>query len=377
MEQEDWQRALLGDLTEQAQRPGMQSAQASQPAVPLAAAPAPAPAWQAPVDSRPAQTPPPAYAPASPGPVDYPASVPLVAPDLVPIGRPPQRGDSVSRRAGRALRKLVASSTTQDVAQQSAVARAVQQPVLTGRQIVVTSIRGGAGKSTVTALLGSAYVHYRHDPVLMVAADPTLGTLPLRLGVESARWTLGDLARLVNPSMSFQQVLGYLVEAPAGGFVLPADTGRIGAPLDFPTFQTVITALRRYFAVSVVDCETLPGELARGALVSAHGRVIVAPATFEGVASTRSALDWMATLRRPVLPSTVVALVATGPEPGVDLARATAHLQVGGAGVVAVPYDRHLASGGVIQSRLLGERTREAAAKLAAEALTRAVESQR
>ena len=58
----------------------------------------------------------------------------------------------------------------------------MQQPVTTGRVVAVTCIRGGAGKSTVSALLGRTLNHYRHDPVLHVEADAALGTLPVPPG---------------------------------------------------------------------------------------------------------------------------------------------------------------------------------------------------
>jgi len=253
------------------------------------------------------------------------------------------------------------------------VGQQLQQPVTTGRQIVVTGVRGGAGKSTLAALLGSVYAHYRPDPVLVVEADSTLGTLPVRLGVESLRWTVEDLARVVAPSMRFDQITGYLAELPEGGWLLPCTRGQIGAQVSWKSYEMVAVALRRYFAVTVVDCESLPGELARSAMAGAQARVIVAPATLEGVTSTRPVLEWMASLPRPMLPSTVVALVATSPDTVLDPAAATEYLAVDGVRVVAVPYDRHLAAGGAIRLPLLARGTRDGVAALAAEVLGRAV----
>ena len=56
-----------------------------------------------------------------------------------------------------------------------------------------------------------------------------------------------------------------------------------------------------------------------------------------------------------------------------DLKAATAHLREAGVTVLPVPYDRHLAQGGPIQTALLGRATRRAAVSLAAEAMERAV----
>ena len=104
-------------------------------------------------------------------------------------GPPPAHGHSFTWRAARALKRLVTASAANEVAEVTRIAEVLQQPVTTGRQIAVTSIRGGAGKTTVAALLGTTYAHYRQDPVLLVEADPALGSLPLRLGAETLRWT--------------------------------------------------------------------------------------------------------------------------------------------------------------------------------------------
>ncbi len=301
-----------------------------------------------------------------------PQSAPTVDPRLaIALGRP-RHGDSAARRTGRSIRKLAASAG-RETSEQTRLAREVQRPVTTGRVIAVTSIRGGVGKSTVSALLARTFNHYRHDPVLALEADAALGTLPVRLGAESVRWAAADLAGILSPAMRLTDVTGYLVPVADGGWLLPAGQGRVGAPLDIPTYRTVTLALRRYFAVTVVDCESLPGEVARTAMDTAHARVVVAPMTAEGVNGTRVVLDWLARLPHSALATTVVALSANSPDTTLDLKTAAAHLRETGVTVVPLPYDRHLAQGGPIHTRMLGRNTRDAAVHLAAEAMHRAV----
>lgn len=344
------------------------------PAVPPAPAAPPTPAAPA---SPPEPASPPAPADrrpqARPQHLPAPTPVPPVDPRLALAQGRLRSGDPVTRRAGRTLRRLVAASASREVEEATEVARALQQPVTTGRQIAVSSIRGGAGKTTVAALLNLTFAHYRQDPVLAVEADPALGSLPIRLGAESVRWTCADVAQVVSPSMQFAEVTGYLVQLPEGGWLLPGSQGRIGTPLDIRAYRTVTMALRRYFGVTVVDCETLPGELARTALDTVQARVLVAPATLEGVASTRTVLDWMAAVPRPMLPGTVVALTESSPDTALDLDVARAHLAESGVEVMAIPYDRHLAAGGAIRTGLLAHSTRLAAGRLAAALLDRAV----
>ncbi|WP_461030240.1 hypothetical protein, partial [Streptomyces sparsus] len=274
--------------------------------------------------------------------------------------------------AGLLLRRLVASAA-RDTATATETAQAIQQTVTTGRQIAVTSIRGGSGKSTVAALLSLTYAHYRTDPVLTVEADPALGTLPRRLGATEVRWSCADLARIVDPSMKITELTGYLLPYAGGGWLLPGSQGSVGAQLDVDTYRIVMTSLRRCFGTTVVDCETLPAEVARTALTTTQARVLVCPATVEGVAATRTVLDWLGGLHRSMLPTTVVALTRTAPDTGLDLKAATDCLEAGGARVQVLPYDRHLAAGGEIRTDLLGQATREASAALAAAAMDRAV----
>ncbi|MFF2325498.1 MULTISPECIES: MinD/ParA family protein [unclassified Streptomyces] len=307
-----------------------------------------------------------AYAPGT-RPHRTPDSRPVVDQGLSGVGRKARRGEPFAARVARALRVSVSSSAAREVARTTATAETLQQPVTTGRQIAVTSIRGGAGKSTVAALLGTTYAHYRQDPVLFVEADPALGSLPLRLGAESLRWTTGDLAGIIEPQMSLLDVTGYLVQLPGNAWLLPGSQGQIGAMLDSRSYERVMVSLRRYFGVTVVDCETLPAEVARVALSAAQARVLAAPATLEGVTSTYAVLQWMQSLPRQVIAGTIVVLSELVPHPGLDLGEAVEKLKATGAGVQVLPYDRHLAAGGAIRTELLAHATRETATRLAAD----------
>ncbi|MFJ7946465.1 MinD/ParA family protein [Streptomyces sp. NPDC096354] len=333
------------------------------------AAPAPDPSYgyppqQAAHRTAPAQAS--AYTPTT-LPHHAPDSRPVVDKALVTAGRKPRHGQSFASRATRALRRTVSSSAAKEVAEITRIAEVLQQPVTTGRQISVTSIRGGAGKTTVAALLGTTYAHYRQDPVLVVEADPALGSLPLRLGAETLRWTIGDFADIVEPQMSLLDITGYLVQLPGNAWLLPGSQGQIGAMLGSKAYEGVMVSLRRYFGVTVVDCETLPAEVARVALSASQARVLTAPATLEGVTSTYSVLQWMQGLPQHVIAGTVVVLTELVPHPGLDLAEAAEKLRSTGASVQVLPYDRHLAAGGLIRTELLAHSTREAATRLAAD----------
>lgn len=341
-------------------------AQPPQPYLPSQHAQAP-PHQQSPQAQRP-QPPRPAQRSQQPPPRPRtPDSRPVVEKDLVAAGLKPRHGEPLTARALRAVRRTVSSSAAREVARTTATAEVLQQAVTTGRQIAVTSIRGGAGKTTIAALLGTTYAHYRHDPTLIIEADPALGSLPLRLGAQTLRWTTGDVAGIVEPQMSLLDVTGYLVQLPDNAWLLPGSQGQIGAMLDLRSYEKVMVSLRRYFGVTVVDCETLPAEVARVALSAAQARILVTPATLEGVASTYAVLEWLRGLPRHVIAGTIVTLTETVPHTGLDLDAATAKLTATGAGVHVLPYDRHLAAGGTIRTELLAHATRQSVTQLAAD----------
>ncbi|WP_030675290.1 nucleotide-binding protein [Streptomyces cellulosae] len=343
---------------------GDQAAYAQQP---QQAQPQPQQTYPQQQPAQPRQAQPQAPAPRARSPRATPDSRPVVDKKLASAGLGPRRGEPFSARALRAVRRTVSSSAAREVAETTATAEVLQQPVTTGRQIAVTSIRGGSGKTTIAALLATTYAHYRQDPVLAVEADPALGSLPLRLGAESLRWTTGDLAEVVEPQMTLLDVTGYLVKLPDNAWLLPGSQGQVGAMLDTRAYERVMVSMRRYFGVTVVDCETMPAEVARTALSAAQGRILTVPATLEGIASTHAVLQWMRGLPRDITTTTVVVLTETVPHSGVDLGKAAEQLKETGASVRVLPYDRHLAAGGVIRTELLARDTRQAATRLAAE----------
>ncbi|WP_435242960.1 MinD/ParA family ATP-binding protein [Streptomyces cucumeris] len=369
---DNWQGDLLRSLRADGDGAPSKEPPASNPAGNLTGSPADTPVEAPPPNPAPPHAPPhtPPQTPPHPvpSPPGTPDSRPVADPSLAAATHRPRHGEHIATRTARTLRRTVSSSAAREVAATTATAETLQQPVTTGRQIAVTSIRGGAGKSTMAALLGMAYAHYRQDPVLLVEADPALGSLPSRLGAESVRWTTGDLAGIVEPQMSLLDVTGYLVQLPGNAWLLPGSQGQIGAMLDTAAYERVMVSLRRYFGVTVVDCETLPAEVARVALSASQARVLVTPATLEGVTSTRAVLEWMQGLPRHMITGTVVALTELVPHSGIDLDKAAGRLADTGATVRVLPYDRHLAAGGPIRTDRLAHATREAAALLAADA---------
>ncbi|WP_158587824.1 MinD/ParA family ATP-binding protein [Actinomadura logoneensis] len=274
------------------------------------------------------------------------------------------------RRLGHGMRRIVGASAAGDVRDTSRLAERMNHAVPSCRRIVVTSIRGGAGKSSITALVAEVIREHRTDRVAAVDADPGLGSLAPRLGIRPTR-SLRDLAA-ARPT-TFEETASYLTRTPGGLWVLAASGhGSVGADLDFETFHAALGRLGRYFSTTVVDCGAgLVSPLHRDILNAAHAQIFVAPATGDGTLSARSAIDWFARNgHADLLARTVIVLVSHTPVPDTDLALAQRLLGGAGQSVVIIPFDRHLAAGASIASGLLSTSTREAATRIADEAFT-------
>lgn len=301
---------------------------------------------------------------------DYAGGEALTADSLV---RRNPHGDPLMRRMGQGVRKAVGATAANDLRELADVTGRLARPVSTCRQIAVVSVRGGAGKTTLAALLGAVIAEHREDRVLAADADPGLGSLSLRLGVTAER-SMHELAA-VHPR-SWEETSRYLSQAAHRLWVLSSTTGgRLGGELDLQTFRAAFGGLGRYFSASVIDCGAgILGGLQRGILATAHAQVLVTPATVDGALSARSALDWFAANDYGALLSrTVIALVTHTPHAYADLDQVQAMLSTGGMTVIHLPYDRHLATGTSIDLGRIGASTRTAATRIAADVFARSV----
>lgn len=282
-----------------------------------------------------------------------------------------QHGDALVRRMGRGVRKAVGASG--QIRTQTEISEYLRRPVSGFRQLAVVSVRGGAGKTTVAALLATELARHRPDRVLAMDADAELGSLPLRLGVRS-ELSLFDLA--AQQPRTFEEAARFMQQTREGLWVLAATRGgRITGEFDFDTFQSAFSAVSRYISTAVTDCSAgILTDLHRGILGQSHSVVLVTPGTVDGALSARGALEWFSGGgQQRLLPRTVIAMVSHAPQIGADLNRATQMLTAWGTPVVHVPYDRHIATGSAVDMSRLGEGTQAAVSRIAYEAFARSL----
>jgi septum site-determining protein MinD len=264
-------------------------------------------------------------------------------------------GDPALRRLRRLGRHLLGGTAPARTGTDLAGALAV--PLTTGRRIAVGSVRGGAGRTTCTALLAAVFAARRPDPVLVVDAGPAHGSLLWRLGLDGAP-PLDQLAPGLLAAADLPAACASLVRAAAGPWVAP--------PGSAAAVREVTRALSRFFPITVLDTGPDPAVFAE-----AHAVVLVTPATADGVRSTAEALHAVPPAGRERF---VVALVTASREGRRALRAGAARrvLEPFAVPVVALPYDRHLAGAVPLRPDRIGEDTLDATARLAAAVVARA-----
>ena len=128
--------------------------------------------------------------------------------------------------------------------------------------VAVVSPKGGAGKTTVTALLGTMLAELRRDPVLALDANPDFGNLrdklasaghPARTTDELAEWLAA------RPSATPAELSAQLGLGPHGLRYVPTPVGdldRMVLTADYGLYRDLIARLRDYEGIILIDCGT-------------------------------------------------------------------------------------------------------------------------
>ncbi|GAA1574573.1 hypothetical protein GCM10009827_115570 [Dactylosporangium maewongense] len=254
-----------------------------------------------------------------------------------------------------------------------------------GALIGVSSADGGVGRSAITAALGGVLACA--VPRLVLAVDATgrsWGGLTERVadgdgtvwdavaGLNAADTTDGQMRPQVH--IDLETVLGWTRRTPAGLHALVAEPQRTAQrrPPVLRETRTAVDRLHQHFAVALLDLPVADVRSAWQSLRDVTVPILVARA---GVDSLRHTQRLLAQLRAAglgdVVDRTVLAVVATVPNPPREakaLCRQTAELV---RLVVEVPYDPHLARPEPVDPRRTRRATRQALLELAAACLTR------
>ncbi len=146
--------------------------------------------------------------------------------------------------------------------------------------IAIVSPKGGVGKTTLTALIGSLLVHLRTDRVVAVDTNPDYGSLGPTLAPGHDIFVDDLLALLDRPDVAVTELDANLARSLDGLMILPAptDPARM-ARLDRSSYKRVIEHLQMKAGVLLLDCGTgLQDPPAQAAIICADQLVLVTDA---------------------------------------------------------------------------------------------------
>lgn len=142
--------------------------------------------------------------------------------------------------------------------------------------IAVVSPKGGVGKTTTTALLGSLLARVRHERIVAVDTNPDYGSLGRALTPDH-RVFVDDLVDVLDhPGLTVTELDRKLGRAFDGLLVLPAptDPSRM-AKLDKAAYGKVFERLKTIVGGLVLDCGTGLQEPAAQAAIEAADQIVL------------------------------------------------------------------------------------------------------
>ncbi|MDV3123331.1 MinD/ParA family protein [Mycobacterium sp. 21AC1] len=269
--------------------------------------------------------------------------------DLVPPRRQPPAG-GWRRLVYRATFGLInPGPSAEDVRQAELEAKI--KGVLRGHYKVGVMGKGGVGKTTVSASIGSVFAELRQDDrVVAIDADTAFGKLGSRVDprAQGSYWELASDKHLE----SFADVRSRVGNNAAGLFVLAGE----GTParrrvLDAAIYREATTRLDRHFSISVVDCSsTMDSPVTQEVLRDLDALIVVSSPWVDGAAAAGQTLDWLANRGMNNLLQRTVVVLNDSDGHADKRTRSILAGQFAGQGqmVVEVPFDGHLRPGGVI-----------------------------
>ncbi|GAA1398063.1 hypothetical protein GCM10009613_51750 [Pseudonocardia kongjuensis] len=246
----------------------------------------------------------------------------------------------------------------------------LNRPLLNAHKIAMLSLKGGVGKTTVTATLGATFASHRGDRVVAVDANPDRGTLSQKIPLETTA-TVRHLLRDSDRVRRYTDVRSYTSQGQSRLEVLASEQDpAVSEAFSEDDYRRAVDLLEHFYNLVLTDCGTgLMHSAMYGVLGMADQLVIVSSGSIDGARSASATLDWLDAhgygnlVRNAVVVINSVYRRAGG---GVDLDRVAEHFAGRCRAVVRVPFDPHLEEGAEIDLDRLEEPTRTALLELAA-----------
>ncbi|MCZ4079295.1 AAA family ATPase [Rhodococcus sp. H36-A4] len=247
--------------------------------------------------------------------------------------------------------------------------RQVDRQLVGCYRVSVLSLKGGVGKTTTTATLGSMFASIRGDRVIAVDANPDRGTLSQKVPIETPA-TVRNMLRDIDSLDRYSDVRGYTSQNEFRLEVLASDSDpAVSEAFSGRDYDRAVDLLEKFYSIVLTDCGTGLMHSAMDSILSgSDALVVVSSSSVDGARSASATLDWLdAHGHRDLVRSSVAVVNAVRPRAGkVDLAKVVEHFAQRCRQVVLVPFDPHLEEGAEIDLGRLKPKTRFALLELAA-----------
>jgi MinD-like ATPase involved in chromosome partitioning or flagellar assembly len=286
---------------------------------------------------------------------------------LAPTRKPPQSGwrRLVYLLSGRLINP---GESPADIRRRELTAR-VNRPLLGCYKIAVLSLKGGVGKTTVTATLGATFASLRGDRVVAVDANPDRGTLSQKIPLETSA-TVRNLLRDAQRVRRYSDVRAYTSQGQSRLEVLASEQDpAVSEAFSEDDYRRTVTLLEHFYNIVLTDCGTgLMHSAMYGVLGLADQLIIVSSGSIDGARSASATMDWLDAHGHGDLVKNSVAVIncvhrSAG---GVDLAKVAEHFAARCRTVARIPFDAHLEEGAEVDLDRLEPGTRLALLELAA-----------
>jgi MinD-like ATPase involved in chromosome partitioning or flagellar assembly len=243
------------------------------------------------------------------------------------------------------------------------------QPLPGCYRIAVLSLKGGVGKTTITATLGATFASVRGDRVVAVDANPDRGTLSQKVPLETPT-TVRHLLRDAEGIERYSDVRSYTSQGPSRLEVLASESDpSVSEAFSSDDYARTLEVLERFYSLVLTDCGTgLMHSAMSAVLAKADVLVVVSSGSVDGARSASATLDWLdAHGHRELVRQSIAVINAVRPRSGkVDMQKVVDHFSRRCRAVRLVPFDPHLEEGAEIDLDRLTRQTREALIELAA-----------
>ncbi len=141
--------------------------------------------------------------------------------------------------------------------------RSPQQPGRPGEpplrgcyRIALLSLKGGVGKTTITATLGATFASIRGDRVVAVDANPDRGTLSQKVPLETPA-TVRHLLRDAEGIERYSDVRSYTSQGPSRLEVLASESDpAVSEAFSSDDYTRTLEVLERFYSLVLTDCGT-------------------------------------------------------------------------------------------------------------------------